>query len=416
MSRPRKPKRPPGLRWIYAQWREKTQRWEWAPARKIDGRLVWLGPSNVDPEAAFAVAKNHESVRAIVAKVGETTLSQACDRAVLRLLADGGSEYTAKGYRARFGRWFEILSRDALVTELTADDVEHLKAERRAKHGIGNNTIRTDLVVLQRVLDLAGLAGERNPVRGVSRPKVAEPHRPHFTMAEVRAIARRIRASKLPGAEWHATVIVFLAMTGARAHEIERLRREHVVPGKDGVQVVLHGVKGGKHVARSVFVASGFRSVAERFVRDAKEGPPLAPSTIATICKRWADTLGEPRLSGRVLRRSYATATSFHVPIQYVQSLLGHSQLTTTQKYLGIDPRPGHAAAARLHSELAGRAPRKRRAPARSPRSGSPTQGTPATPPDSRREPETPSSAHPSSPAASLEGDAPAPPESSPAT
>ena len=392
MRRPKKPKRPPGTRWIYPRWREGKQRWEWAPAPRVDGKLVW-GKSHVDPEAAYAAAKDTIARKKVVADVGELTLKQACERAVDRLLADGGSDYTAKGYRARFSRWYEILSENAPVVAITADDVEHLKAKRRGEQGVGSNTIRTDLVVLQRVLDLAGLTGDKNPVRGVSRPKAIEPHRPFLTMDVVRDIAKRIRASGKDEAEWHATVITFLAITGPRAYEIERLRAAHIEDlAGGGVAVVLHGVKGSRKVARRVYVAPGLAHVVRTFVAEASDKPPLAPSTIATICKRWRRELNMPHLSGRVLRRTFATEVSRHAPLNYVQASMGHSQLTTTQKYLGLDPRLAQAAAEQLHSSLAGTAPPASPPPHPTPAADSATPGTQATPPATHPAAATPSS------------------------
>lgn len=380
------------MRWITPRWRESSKAWEWCPARRIDGKVVW-GKSCPTQEAAFEAAKAMESRRRLVANIGDLTLRQACERAVERMLSDGGSDYTAKGYRARFKRWYEILAADAPVMAITADDVEHLKAKRRSEHGVGSNTIRTDLVVLQRVLDLAGLRGDNNAVRGVSRPKVSEPDRPFFTMENVRRLADRMRASKKPDAEWHAVVVTFLAITGARAYEIERLRASHVEPSDGGgCTVVLHGAKGKQAAARRVFIDKKLAPVASAFVAEAKDAPPLAPTTIATICKRWARELNEPRLSGRVLRRTYATEMARHVPLQYVQRFLGHTQLTTTQKYLGVDPQLAQDAAAQLRSSLVGTGKRQGRARGRKSGGGSATRGTPATRPGARHDADSPSS------------------------
>jgi hypothetical protein len=107
------------MRWIYARWRETTQRWEWCPAPRIDGILRW-GRSYETQEAAFEAAQETIQRHATVTRVGTLTLRGACERAVAKLLADGGSKYTAAGYRARFGRWYEIIAADAPLTAITA--------------------------------------------------------------------------------------------------------------------------------------------------------------------------------------------------------------------------------------------------------------------------------------------------------
>jgi len=384
------------MSWIYPRWRDTAERWEWCAARRIDGKLLW-SRSYATQEEAHAAAVEMESNRRFVRSVGDVTLRQACARAVTRLLGDGGSEHTATGYRAKFDKWFEIFDPEALLIDVTAEDIEHFKVERRTKHGAGNTTIRTDLTIMQRVFDLSGLRGDRNPVRGVVKPKIIEPNRPFLTMDDVRAIAERIRKEDLPNAAWHATVITFLAMTGARAFEIERLRKEHVEAAPEGGRcVVLHGAKGGR--VRRVYVAPGLAQVAEDFVAGAAKEAPLAPVTIATICKRWAKKLGERRLSGRVLRRTFATEIARHLPLHYVQNAMGHSQLTTTQKYLGVDPRLALAAAAQLHSSLAGGASPPRRPRARKPAAGSARRGTRSSPPATTPVAASPASASHGSP------------------
>jgi integrase len=392
MRRSKPPRRQPGLRWIYPRWRESPDRWEWAPAVRVNGKLVW-GASHAEQEDAFKAAKEIRSRHAVSVAVGEITLRQATEKVVGAMLANGGSEVTAKGYRFRFGKWFEILDPEAPIIAIEPADVEHLKARRRELHGAGGCTVRTDLVLLQRAFDLAGLRGERNPVRGVARPKVIDPHRAYFTMAEVGALVVRIRAA---GDDAAADLILFLALTGARAWEVGRLRREHVRDTPDGgCVVVLHGTKGKRQAAREVFVAAGSADVVRRLVRDAVHAPPIEPVKIAVVCRRWSRSLGEPRLSGRVLRRTYATANAMALPLHYVQGLMGHTQLTTTQKYLGVDPRLGQAAAVQLHSALAGKPQRASRPRGRRRGGRSATTGTRATRPATRPDADSPSSACP---------------------
>lgn len=365
------------MRWIQARWREKSQRWEWLPCRRLDGKLVWGGSYPTQEEACEA-AKNMPADHARSEKLGDLTFEGACIRANKQLIADGGSEHTKTGYESRFGRWYDILERTALLSEITAEDVEFFKLERRQKHGAGNGTIRKDLVVMQRVFDIAGLTGDSNPVRGVKRPQPVEPDRPFLTMKQITEIIGKIRKSEKPAAEWHATVIAFLTLTGARAYEIERLRRSDVEETDDGgCCVVLHGSKGKR--VRRVFIAKGSAPIAWHFVKDAADTAPLDPTSIATICKRWKKDLKLKHFCGRVLRRTFATEMARHESIHYVQSFLGHAQLTTTQKYLGIDQQRARGAAEQLHLSLGESDQSEPHAPDQTPDDDSATQGTQAT-------------------------------------
>ncbi|MFN3242045.1 MAG: tyrosine-type recombinase/integrase [Planctomycetota bacterium] len=340
------------MRWIQARWRERAQRWEWLPCRRIDGKLVW-GSSYPTQEEAFEAAKRMPEEHARHERIGDLTFGGACDKANQQLIADGGSEHTRTGYVSRFGRWFDILAKDALVSEITSEDIEYFKLQRREKHGVASATIKKDLVVMQRVFDIAGLTGEHNPVRGVRRPKPIDPDRPFLSMKQVAEILDKIRASKKPEREWHAVVIAFLALTGMRAYELEHLRRKNVETLEDGsCCVVLQGEKGKR--MRRVYIAEGSAWIAHAFVKEAVSAPPIAPATIATICKRWKRDLDLPHLSGRVLRRTFATEMDQHVSLRYLQEMMGHAQITTTQKYVGLDQQRARAAAGQLHLSLAG--------------------------------------------------------------
>lgn len=365
------------MRWIQTRWREKAQRWEWLPCRRLDGKLVW-GGSYPTQEEAFEAAKNMPAAHARSEKIGDLTLEGACEKANQQLIADGGSEHTKTGYESRFGRWYDILERTALLSEITSEDIEFFKLERRKEHGAGNGTIRKDLVVMQRVFDIAGFTGDSNPVRGVKRPQPIEPDRPFLTMKQVSEVLGKVRNSGKPGAEWHATVIAFMTLTGARAYEIERLRHEHVESTDDGgCCVILHGTKGKR--VRRVFIAKGSASIARAFVQGAIDKPPLEPTSISTICKRWKNDLKLKHLCARVLRRTFATEMAQHESIHYVQSFLGHAQLTTTQKYLGIDQQRAGGAAEQLHLSLGANDQSEPRAPDPTPDDDSATPGTQAT-------------------------------------
>ena len=82
----------------------------------------------------------------------------------------------------------------------------------------------------------------------------------------------------------------------------------------------------------------------------------MQPSSLSKIMCRWTDRLGlegKP-LTARVLRRAYATDMATDTPLRIVMDQLGHSNLSTTQKYLGVDEAAALAAAERRSARRRG--------------------------------------------------------------
>lgn len=349
-SKERKPRRKPGFAHIYPRWSDAQQRWLWRPAIKVDGKLVW-GRAFSTQDEAHEAAERMISEASVTSSTGSITLRAAFQRTVSTLLANGGSEFTKKGYEAKFKRFGEILNPDAFASEVTVEHLEVFKIERRKRHKVSSNTIRGDLRILGRVFRLAGIPDDRNPAGLVEAPREEEPDRPFFTLRQVAAIADRIRASGQPEAGFHADLILLLALTGIRAHELERLRAADLVETDDGLVLTVHGKT--KRVRR-VAIPGGFGDLARRALQRAADRPMLAASSISTVCTRWQKRLSEPLLTARNLRRSYATALAECAPLRTVQVQMGHTNLTTTQKYLGARDSVARAAAEQLGRNLLG--------------------------------------------------------------
>jgi len=280
------------------------------------------------------------------------TLREAAELAVERMLGRGGSEWTEDGYRKRYDRLFELLDPDRPCGSYATADISRLCADRRRLHGVSGNTIRDDLRVLGRLFVVAGV--EPNPVSGVEPPRHSEPVRHVLSLAEVRQVVQRIRATGSPGCQRAADIVVLLAATGMRAYELGRLRgRDIRAVGGDRATVDVTGKVGG---IRTLPLGREVAAVALRLALQAgADGPICPPASLGSLLARWRHRAGEPRLNGRVLRRSYATALArAGTPLQVVQRLLGHQSLTMTSRYLGTLPQDLEAAAEAIRRELGG--------------------------------------------------------------
>ncbi|MCR9244576.1 MAG: site-specific integrase [bacterium] len=340
--------------------REKA--WGWRPAIKVKGALVW-GKTFATQAEAFrasqAMRETREEVESRPLAAQAMTIADAFEETIQRLLDEDGSEVTARGYRTRFRIWSDFIDPEALVAQVTADDVRALIRSRRTRDKLGANGIRQDLRVLHRVLAVGGFPPDRNPARkrtksdphGVDWPEEKQPDRPFFTMRQIAKAEASIRESGNPAAEFHADLIVFLAVTGLRSFELSRLRQGDVEfdTERGGGAIRVQGKRGG---VRRVAFHEQDAPIVRRLLGRAVDGPIIAPSSLSTILKRWSKKLDLPGFSARALRRTFATDMADGSDLRTIQSQLGHSQLTTTQKYLGEQPELARAAAERRSQRL----------------------------------------------------------------
>ena len=67
-------------------------------------------------------------------------------------------------------------------------------------------------------------------------------------------------------------------------------------------------------------------------------GPGLSPVGLFNIVRKYGRLLDKPQLAPHDLRRTYAQIGYENgVPITQISKLLGHSSITTTQRYLNLD-------------------------------------------------------------------------------
>ncbi len=355
--RPQKPKRQRKYQGIYAIWN--GYEWKWRAAIRIphEPNPVWGKTCSTQKEAHDDYLALADRVQVLENFGDVPTFGQACEQTCEALMDKGGSIHTEKGYRARFKKWGVGIQPQARMHLVKTEDLRSMLRKRREKHGVNNNGIRCDIRLLRRVFNVAGFTGKKNPAKNLEMPAEEMPDRPFYTMDKLANIVERILAkgqeqgSLKTETEAHADLIIFLAATGIRAFELDRAYARDI-DWDDDEQAGAIKVKGKRKGIRRVEFDSGLADVIRRLVIRADGGPISLASTTATILKRWSAILNEPDLCARTLRRSYATELVDHAPLQIVQNQLGHSQLTTTQKYLGTRPQRARAASAALLSRL----------------------------------------------------------------
>ena len=165
-------------------------------------------------------------------------------------------------------------------------------------------------------------------------------------MEEAVGFAERILASERQNAELHHDLVMFITFTGARAFECERVRAADFTLLENGGTVRITQHKGTARRFREVAFGKRLIGVMARLKARTGRGPFMRAATVSVVLKRWQRRLKEPRLSARALRRTYATALNKVGDLRLVQHQMGHTNLTTTQKYLGVQAeealRAGH--------------------------------------------------------------------------
>ncbi len=175
-------------------------------------------------------------------------------------------------------------------------------------------------------------------------------------IARATAPARRPDRVRLENASIDPTtalVIALLVATGIRVGEMAAIRRADMAP--DGSSIRIHG-KGSRE--RTVYIGNaGLAGRLCHYRDDRAGGPgdrlfvnrnghPLTPQAFRLRLKRLSKELGiEPPLTPHRFRHTAATTLIEEgVDIRFVQRLLGHSSIATTEIYTHVTDRSLRAA------------------------------------------------------------------------
>jgi integrase/recombinase XerD len=219
------------------------------------------------------------------------------------------------------------------LDEVTTRDIEafreHLVLDRKYSKNSLYTTVR-GLTCLFRSFGL-GIAEGLEPPR---RPE----RLPHYlTEEETHRLLDAVRESPRDSA-----IIHVLAFAGLRVGELCRITLEEIEFERN----ILH-IRGGKGDRdREVLVEERTRAALDRYLTErALAGEqnlrlfPVGPVTVERIVRRAAAAAQIPRtVTPHMLRHTLATALlSRGCDIRYIQKLLGHASVATTQIYTHVD-------------------------------------------------------------------------------
>lgn len=224
------------------------------------------------------------------------------------------------------------------------------------KRGLRKATVARKLATLRSFFQYLTREGwvDQNPARWICTPKT-EKRLPKFLTVDE---AQRLMAGKERSGQETASrkeaernlrdraILETFYSTGIRVSELVLLkegdidfqaglvrvfgkgRKERVVPiGEKAMTVLKEYLQQGKGTASSASTVGGV-------IFCNAEGDPLTTRTIHRIVKRYMGEIGRPSFSPHTLRHTFAThLLEGGANLRAVQEMLGHTTLSTTQRY-----------------------------------------------------------------------------------
>ncbi|MDX1388005.1 MAG: tyrosine recombinase XerC [Acidobacteriota bacterium] len=219
-----------------------------------------------------------------------------------------------------------------------------------SRHGLGKSSVARKLSAVRSFLNHAVREGrlEVNPAAAVQTPKVPKKLPRELTIDEVFALLDRIEEPD-PASVRDRAILEFLYATGLRVSELVGLDLDDVDLNAGMVRVLGKGAK-----ERMVPVGSKAVDALRRWIASSSElrgkatdagalflnlrGGRLSDRSVRRILdRRLHEAAVQARVSPHALRHSFAThLLDAGADLRAIQELLGHSSLSTTQRYTHV--------------------------------------------------------------------------------
>lgn len=249
------------------------------------------------------------------------------------MIVSGYSPQTQKMY----GYYLQLFLRSVQkpVESVKREDIITFLAERKEKENASNATLALVHASLRfffhNILDKKIIDDIKTPKKAKKLPVV-------LTRQEVKAVINAATPKR------NRLIVQFLYSTGCRVSECVKLHATDL-----NLKERAGSIRGGKgNKDRTIILSKEWIKGAKRymarkkvktpFVFSKKNGKPISTDTVQRIVKQAAKKAGiEKTVTPHTMRHSYAThLLEAGVNIRYIQELLGHSALNTTQIYLKV--------------------------------------------------------------------------------
>ena len=267
----------------------------------------------------------------VTEKRDETDDLLECYLAALNV--QGLSPKTITRYKYRIGKlkkYVQIPTRQITVYHLRA----YLAAEK--ERGISDRTLKGDREIFCAYFNWLQRESliDRNPTANLGTIKCEEKERKAYSAVELEKLIRSAKSLR------DRAIIHFLGATGCRISEMTGLNRDAVDLEK--MECVVKG-KGKKQ--RTVYLDDVAAMTLKDYLMtrtDEEEALFIRPGNkryenggVRAMLKRTAKRAGVENVHPHRFRRTLATDLARHgMPIQEIASIMGHSKLDTTMKYV----------------------------------------------------------------------------------
>jgi site-specific recombinase XerD len=299
--------------------------------------LATISPDRMDPQVARSI------VATITAALSPQTDIESDHEMIDLWLQSRKSDLTRSEYR-RDIEYFLAWMGGAELRQVSLKDMSNYQAACVGK-GWKPATIRRKINAVRSLLRFAVKAGYLHSVPGEGLALPADTAAPAVKVLTELEVMSLITLSK--GRD--RVLIRLLYASGGRCAEICGLKWQHCQPTADGTAIVTLFGKGAK--TRAVVVSADTWGELLALRGDAAPDAPVFPSrkgqghlSRAQVYRVVAGAASSAGIAGKVsphwFRHSHAThAIDRGVPLQLIQSTLGHASIATTQRYLHANPK-----------------------------------------------------------------------------
>jgi len=270
------------------------------------------------------------------------------------------SQNTIRNYHLYLNRLVEFWG-DEPINKLTAETIRKYRLwlnrlEGKDAENLGVSTRNYHLIALRHMLkycakvDIEALAPDKIELAHSTRKEVT-----FLSQDELERLFAQPDLSKPAGLRDRA-ILELLYSTGLRVSELTKLNKEHV-----NLELGEFTVRGKRQKDRPVFVTDSAKQTVEEYLATRTDNSPplftrlsgikkvdtsgdllrLTPRSIQRMIQKYALSAGiTKKVTPHTLRHSFATSLLMNgADLRSVQSLLGHSNIATTQVYTHItDP------------------------------------------------------------------------------
>lgn len=258
------------------------------------------------------------------------------------------SPHTVRSYRRDLAEFAAFLGEQGAgrPADIARVDARTIRAYLARLHGRGLEpaSIARQLAALRswfRFLVRRGLAG-RNPAREVRSPRLGR-KLPSFLPIDETVALLEAKALAAPERDRDLAILEMLYAAGLRVSELAGLDVDDVDRAERTVRVLGKGRKErivpfGEQAARALDAYLGRRGDARGPLFRNRPGGRLTVRSVHAIVRRAAKAAGLARpVSPHTLRHTFAThLLDAGADLRAIQELLGHSRLSTTQRYTHV--------------------------------------------------------------------------------